>query len=157
SALQGKILRITPDLALHPNDKLSENGRYRIPTTGPDANPFVSVPGARGEIYAYGFRNPHRMDWDTATGRLFYTDLAEMIAAHGERGRQAAIHEIQIMYKSPYDASEKAPAKRRMYDIVADAFAHKDGVVDPITHQGVLPGAATATGGWRGKNFVTAK
>src|SRR5258708_8445067 len=94
---------------------------------------------------------------EMTTGRLFYTDLAEMIAAHGERGKQAAIHEIQIMYKSPYDASEKAPAKRRMYDIVADAFAHKDGVVDPITHQGVLPGAANATGGWRGKSFVTAK
>jgi hypothetical protein len=94
---------------------------------------------------------------DMTTGRLFYADLAEMIAAHGERGKQAAIHEIQVMYKSPNDASEKAPAKRRMYDIVADAFAHKDGVVDPATHQGVLPGAANATGGWRGKIFVTAK
>jgi hypothetical protein len=61
------------------------------------------------------------------------------------------------MYKNPYDAAEKTPVKRRMYDIVADAFAHKDGVVDPVTHQGVLPGAANATGGWRGKSFVTAK
>jgi hypothetical protein len=94
---------------------------------------------------------------EMTTGRLFYTDLAEMIASHGERGKHAAIHEIQIMYKSPYDASEKAPAKRRMYDIVADAFAHKDGIVDPINHHGVLPGAANATGGWRGKTFVTAK
>ena len=47
SAIQGKILRITPDLALRPKDRLSENGRYRIPTTGSDANPFVSVAGAR--------------------------------------------------------------------------------------------------------------
>jgi hypothetical protein len=268
SALQGKILRITPDLALRPNDKLSENGRYRIPTTGPDANPFVSVPKARPEIFAYGFRNPHRMDWDAVTntllvndiglhsweevdivakggnygyaqregdevlivpgggktgtqsspvvqfpasdlltveglekpvapiypvavyshqegdaigsgfvyrgkkmpqmvgkyffsdlttGRLFYTDLAEMIAAHGERGKQVTIHEIQVMYKSPYDASAKAPVKRRMYDIVADAFAHKDGVVSPETHLGALPGEAAATGGWRGKDFSTPK
>jgi hypothetical protein len=268
SALQGKILRITPDLALRPNDKLSANGRYRIPSTGSDANPFISVPGARSEIFAYGFRNPHRMDWDAATntllvndiglhsweevdivakggnygysqregdevlivpgggktgtqlnppvsfpasdlltveglekpvapiypvavysheegdsigsgfvyrgkkmpqmvgkyiftdmstGRLFYTDLAEMISARGEHGKQAGIHEIQVMYKNPYDAAEKTPVKRRMYDIVADAFAHKDGVVDPVTHQGVLPGAANATGGWRGKSFVTAK
>ena len=268
SALQGKILRITPDLALRPNDKLSENGRYRIPSTGPDSNPFVSVPQARGEIFAYGFRNPHRMDWDAptntllvndiglhsweevnivtkggnygyssregnevlivpgggktatqtnpqssfpdsdqltveglekpvapiypvavysheegdaigsgfvyrgkkmpqmagkyiftdmTTGRLFYTDLAEMIAAHGERGKQAAIHEIQILYKSPYDASKKAPEKRRMYDIVAEAFAHKDGIVDPESHLGVLPGASNMTGGWRGKSFVTPK
>jgi hypothetical protein len=44
-----------------------------------------------------------------------------------------------------------------MYDIVADTFAHKDGVIDPATHQGVLPGAATATGGWRGKTFIPGK
>src|SRR5205809_5540307 len=24
---------------------------------------FVSVPGARKEIWAYGFRNPHRLNW----------------------------------------------------------------------------------------------
>jgi hypothetical protein len=267
-ALQAKILRITPDLTLRPKDMLSANGRYRIPSTGPDPNPFVSVPGARGEIFAYGLRNPHRMDWDSVTktllvndiglhsweevniltkggnygysqregndvlivsaggktgtqlkppvafpepdllnveglekpvapiypvamysheegdaigsgfvyrgkkmpqmvgkyiftdittGRLFYTDLAEMLAAHGERGKQAAVHEIQVLYKSPYDASEKVPVKRRMYDIVVDAYTHKDGVVDPVSHQGVLPGAAATPGGWRGKEFLTPK
>ena len=36
-------------------------------------------------------------------------------------------------------------------------YAHKDGVADPVTHQGVLPGEANAVGGWRGKTFVTAK
>ena len=75
SALQGKILRITPDLSLRPNDKLSENGRYRVPSTGPDPNPYVSVPGARAEIFAYGFRNPHRMDWDTVTNTLLVDDI----------------------------------------------------------------------------------
>jgi hypothetical protein len=94
---------------------------------------------------------------DMSTGRLFYTDLAEMIAAHGERGKQATIHEIQVMYKSPYDASLKAPVQRRLYDIVADAFAHKDGVVDPATHQGVLPGGTVTTGGWRGKIYLPSK
>jgi len=39
--------------------RLSENGRYRIPND----NPFVSVPGARKEIWAHGFRNPHRLNW----------------------------------------------------------------------------------------------
>ena len=57
----GKILRIIPDL----NEKkststVSENGRYRIPND----NPFVSKPGARGEIWAYGLRNPARLTWD---------------------------------------------------------------------------------------------
>jgi hypothetical protein len=57
----GKILRIVPDL----NDKrdsstVSDNGRYRIPKD----NPFASKTGARGEIWAYGLRNPARLTWD---------------------------------------------------------------------------------------------
>jgi imidazolonepropionase-like amidohydrolase len=58
--LQGKILRIIPDLNAHATTStVSENGRYRIPND----NPFVSTPGARKEIWAYGFRNPHRLNW----------------------------------------------------------------------------------------------
>jgi len=91
---------------------------------------------------------------DISTGRLFYTDLAEMIATHRVRGKQAPIHEIQIMYKSPYDASVKSPEKRRMYDIVKNAFAHKDGLPSPNT---VLPEGSRTTGGWRGKIFMPAK
>ena len=33
---------------------------YRIPND----NPFVTVEGARKEIWAYGLRNPHRLAWD---------------------------------------------------------------------------------------------
>jgi hypothetical protein len=59
--LVGKILRIVPDLALHTDTStVSENGRYRIPRD----NPFASMAGARKEIWAYGFRNPHRLTWD---------------------------------------------------------------------------------------------
>ena len=59
--LVGKILRIVPDLSLHPQaTTLSENGRYRIPRD----NPFAGVAGARKEVWAYGFRNPHRLTWD---------------------------------------------------------------------------------------------
>jgi hypothetical protein len=58
--LVGKILRIIPDLDLRSTSSaVSENGRYRIPND----NPFASTPGARGEIWAYGFRNPHRLHW----------------------------------------------------------------------------------------------
>lgn len=76
-ALQGKILRITPDLTLRPADLLSPNGRYRIPATGPDPNPFValSLPGLKKEIYACGFRNPHRLSWDAAADALLADDI----------------------------------------------------------------------------------
>jgi len=253
----GKILRITPDLTLHPNDKLSPNGRYRIPSTGSDPNPFVSIASARGEIFAYGLRNPHRLNWDVpsktllvndiglhyweeidivtkganygyseregneqlfvdstgktgslmnppvafpdrdllhvdgidepvapvypaavyshwegdsigngfvyrgkqmpqlrgkyifndmTTGRIFYVDLAEMIATRGQRNKQAQIHELQINYKSPYDSSNQNAVKRRMFDIVAETYSHKGGT--PAQDR-VLPGAAGATTGWR--------
>jgi len=58
--LVGKILRIVPDPSEHAaTSALSDNGRYRIPGD----NPFVSTPGARKEIWAYGLRNPHRLSW----------------------------------------------------------------------------------------------
>ncbi len=59
--LVGKILRVVPDLSEHVDSTtVAENGRYRIPRD----NPFVDVEGARKEIWALGFRNPHRLTWD---------------------------------------------------------------------------------------------
>jgi hypothetical protein len=75
--LVGKILRIIPDPGEHPaTSTISENGRYRIPND----NPFVSTPGARKEIWAYGFRNPHRLSWamdpaNPANNRLIATSI----------------------------------------------------------------------------------
>jgi glucose/sorbosone dehydrogenase len=257
NTLLGKILRITPDINLRPKDMLSSNGRYRIPSTGPDPNPFLNVSGARPEVYAYGLRHPHRFDWDAATktflvidiglhyweeidivakganygyperegneqlfvddagktgslenppvafpdrdllqvaglnepvvpvypaavyshmegdaigsgfvyrgklmpqmrgkfifndmttGRIFYTDLNEMLATHGQRNHQAPIHEIQVMYKGPNSTANQAAVDRRMFDIVAETYARKGGT--PAQDR-VLPGAAAATTGWR--------
>jgi hypothetical protein len=81
---------------------------------------------------------------DMTTGRIFYTDLNEMLATHGQRNHQAAVHEIQIDYKSPNSTS--AATKRRMFDIVADTYKQKGGT--PAQDR-VLPGAAAATTGWR--------
>ena len=66
----GTILRIDP------LGKNSKNGKYGVP----DDNPFVSVDDTLSlkEIYAYGFRNPHRMAWDPAhTNRMIVTDIGE--------------------------------------------------------------------------------
>ena len=58
--LIGKVWRIIPDLNEHTSTStVSENGRYRIPND----NPFVNVPGARKEIWAYGLRNLNRLTW----------------------------------------------------------------------------------------------
>jgi glucose/sorbosone dehydrogenase len=66
----GKILRIIPDLAERMStSSVSDNGRYRIPND----NPFVSMPGARKEIWALGLRNPHRLTW--ADGQLIANSI----------------------------------------------------------------------------------
>ena len=41
------------------------------PYSIPADNPFRDTPGARPEIWAYGFRNPWRMDFDRSTGQLW--------------------------------------------------------------------------------------
>src|SRR5690606_289318 len=57
---QGKILRIIPKLDEHTTTSIiRENGQYRIPSD----NPFMTVSGAKKEIWAYGLRNPHRLTW----------------------------------------------------------------------------------------------
>ena len=66
ATLVGKILRINPD---------DPDGDGPLTYGIPADNPFVSTPGARGEIYAYGFRNCHRFTWDYPTGKLIVEDI----------------------------------------------------------------------------------
>lgn len=61
--LLGKILRIDP----------SGGDPYAIPAD----NPFVDDPDARGEIWAYGLRNPWRFSFDKATGDLLIGDVGQ--------------------------------------------------------------------------------
>jgi glucose/arabinose dehydrogenase len=63
--LLGKLLRIDPRPV---------NGTpYGIPAD----NPFVDRDGARGEIWAYGLRNPWRFSFDPATGDLWIGDVGQ--------------------------------------------------------------------------------
>ena len=64
--LLGAILRLDVSGA-------SADAGYAIP---PD-NPFLGIPGARGEIWAYGLRNPWRFSFDQATGRLWAADVGQ--------------------------------------------------------------------------------
>jgi glucose/arabinose dehydrogenase len=64
--LLGSILRIDVK-------NIPTSIRYRIPND----NPFVNVQGARGEIWAYGFRNPWRFSFDAVTGLLWAADVGQ--------------------------------------------------------------------------------
>jgi glucose/arabinose dehydrogenase len=75
--LLGKLLRIDVDAGVP----------YGIP---PD-NPFVGQAGARGEVWAFGLRNPWRYSFDRQTGDLYIADVGqnsfeEVNAAPGNPG-----------------------------------------------------------------------
>ncbi len=67
NTLLGKLLRIDVDSA--PSPGLA----YKIPPS----NPFVGQAGKRGEIWAYGLRNPFRFSFDRMDGRLFVGDVGQ--------------------------------------------------------------------------------
>jgi len=66
SNLVGKILRIDVSSATAAEP-------YAIPSS----NPFASREGARGEIWAYGFRNPWRFSFDRQTGDVWIGDVGD--------------------------------------------------------------------------------
>ncbi len=66
ATLLGSLLRIDVDRPA--NDK-----KYGIP----EDNPFVGVPDARPEIYAFGLRNPWRIAFDKKTGLLWAGDVGQ--------------------------------------------------------------------------------
>jgi putative heme-binding domain-containing protein len=64
SDLLSSILRIDVD-------RHDKGRNYAVPKD----NPFVGMKGARPEVWAYGFRNPWRMSFDSQTGALFVGDV----------------------------------------------------------------------------------
>ncbi|HEY7460746.1 MAG TPA: PQQ-dependent sugar dehydrogenase [Gemmatimonadota bacterium] len=77
SVLLGKLLRLDVDAG--------------VPYAIPPGNPFAGQAGARGEIWAFGLRNPWRYSFDRQTGDLYIADVGqgqfeEVNAAPGNPG-----------------------------------------------------------------------
>ncbi|HKW14760.1 MAG TPA: PQQ-dependent sugar dehydrogenase [Candidatus Krumholzibacteria bacterium] len=135
-ALLGKLLRI--DVSKKP---------YAIPPDNPFApRPLVATDrpeSARGEIYAYGLRNPWRFSFDRATGQLWTGDVG-----------QNTYEEIDIIEKGKnygWDCREAAhafqPASQQ-----CDLCKTAHDLVDPVWEYGRTQGISV-TGGYvyRGK------
>jgi hypothetical protein len=99
----GGIFRITPVLATGhqaAHFTLSANGRYYIPSGPANANPWVNTgdpsPGdghpVVRELYALGFRNPHRITWDSATGKMFCGNIGESMIEEVELVEKGSHH-----------------------------------------------------------------
>ncbi len=69
NSLLGKMLRIN----INGDDFADPNINYAIPPS----NPFFGQAGVRGEIYAYGLRNPFRNSFDRSTGDLWLGDVGQ--------------------------------------------------------------------------------
>jgi len=69
NSLLGKMLRID----VNRDDFADPNVNYGVPTD----NPFFGLANTRGEIWAYGLRNPWRNSFDRQTGDLWIGDVGQ--------------------------------------------------------------------------------
>lgn len=112
--LHGKILRLDVD-----------NGDpYGLPAT----NPFVGPPEGRGEIFAWGFRNPFRLAFDRAgAGDLFVNGVAEslwetiyMIDRPGNYGWAVREGTHCFDRRRAFDPPEECPRRDALGEIMRD-------------------------------------
>lgn len=131
SDVLSSILRIDVDR--------SEAGR---PYGVPKDNPFVGVPKARGEVWAYGLRNPWRLSFDEKTGDLFV----------GEVGWELWESIVRVEKGGNYGWSITEAGKQ---DVRPDRILGPTPILKPlVTHS--HEEAASVTGGefYRGKRLT---
>src|SRR5438874_2865190 len=125
TTLLGKMLRI------HIN---SAAGTHTIPPN----NPFVGVTGARGEIWAFGLRNPFRNSFDRQNGRMFIGDVG-----------QSTREEIDVQQQNNPGGGENYGWRLREGTVPTPTVggARPAGNVDPILDYGRSTGG-TVIGGY---------
>lgn len=122
SVLLGKIIRIDVRNA-------SSGQPYRIPAD----NPFVDRAGAKGEVWAYGLRNPWRMAFDRATGALWVADVG-----------QGAVEEVDTVRRGE-NLGWRIMEGDRCYN--PPSGCDRSGLVLPVTAYTHSGGRCSITGG----------
>ena len=118
--LLGNIIRIDP--------------RRGDPYAVPMDNPFLAVPGARPEVWAYGLRNPWRFWIDSETDLLYVPDV-------GSTSRE----EINVVSRSGRGANFGWPCFEGT--VVFDETVSCDGAVSPLLEYPREGGACAVVGG----------
>ena len=145
-SLIGAILRIDPR-STSVSKSVKGLGDYTIPPS----NKFAADgdPKTLGEIYAYGFRNTHRMSWDLTDGTMFGSDIGmnnveeiNIIRNGGNYGwmKREGIFENGII--------RPGGALNQLYELPADVLAGKtkDEFIYPVAMYDHDEGQAIAAG-----------
>lgn len=151
----GKVLRIdplSPELNPTSRDPISENGSYRVPRTNPfvsDPDPTTEVDETVDEIYAYGLRNPYRINFDSLKNQLYLGSVGQANIETIYRVTPGAnfgwnMKEGSFLY-DVLDRNNLVP------DLDADAnglrdFAEAHGLTDPIFEYDHQDGVAVLGG-----------
>ena len=116
SNLLGSIIRID-----------ARGASQEHPYTVPPDNPFIGIPDALPEIYAYGLRNPWRMSFDALTGKLWVGDVGgtqreelNIAQAGANYGYGVFEGELCVHYPDEYCAE-------RVDSVVMPIFSYKHG------------------------------
>ena len=143
--LMSTIMRIDVD---HP----AGEKRYSIPKD----NPFVNKAGARGEVWAYGFRNPWKIAFDPNNGALWCGDVGWEMWEMVYRVEKGANYGWSIMEasQSVHPDWDRGPTK-----IVPATVAHSHTEARSITGGAVYTGTRLKklTGAYIYADYVTGK
>lgn len=122
TTLLGKVLRVEPDGSV------------------PADNPFVGTgAGVRGEIWAYGLRNPWRMSFDRATGQLWLGDVGQNAEEEVDIVTRGGNHGWRVFEGT---RSNVNPDDRPASDFVAPVHSYSHDFGNSITGGYVYRGAA---------------
>lgn len=107
-------------------------GPYRVP---PD-NPFVDVPAAKPEIWAYGLRNPWRFSFDRRDGTMWVGDVG-----------QDSLEEVDIIERGGNYGWRLREAQREFADDARSGRAADAPLLEPVVSYGRRAGVSI-TGGF---------
>jgi glucose/arabinose dehydrogenase len=122
--LLGKILRLDVDGA----------PPYEVP---PD-NPFVGQGGARGEIWAYGLRNPWRFSFDRDTRDVFVADVGQ--------GTLEELNAVPVAEAAGVNYGWDVTEGTRCFE--PSQGCDRTGFTLPVEEYGHSGGACSVTGGY---------